>query len=479
MGSLHEASTHAIHTRLHATSQLSQQNHDTHCGMRAGTAIAMALQRSASMSPSILHIQHFSCPHAAETMPALLQQLPNTALTSLHFRYVGGYINDSSLGTALAQLQGLRSLTVGRRFDTGASSTIDPVLKHVSGLARLTALVVDTGSWVGDTAHLRYLPQQLQELDVSVRAVHYDDPRVIIENCNLLLLDHVTGLTRLATDAWLSTGDLLPASLLQLTAPDVVDVEPLQGLLQLRELKLLESSAVTYEILEYLSLMTQLSAVTLMYEMAANFSEIADVQTPQSANAWTHLPVVSLAMFGEARNSHLTDQTLQQISSLSGLKHLTLQQSLVNVLKLCEHLVHLSELESLQISSCFDFDGLHDDAIGRLMRVVAGLPNLERLSLSRVPCNRAAAKLGAARKLTSLVVHDCYISEYAINSILCKTTTLASLELRCCHDIADAVVPVIGMSEQLTRLVLFGTEVSEEGAHELMSFAHIQHLVVL
>ena len=177
------------------------------------------------------------------------------------------------------------------------------------------------------------------------------------------------------------------------------------------------------------------------------------------------------------RGTDVTDDQLQHISHLSGLKHLDLEQCKITDAG-AGHLVGLQQLERLDLSA-FSVDregfGVGDEA----MTVVAQLPSLESidLRLSKVT-DEGLANLAKCLSLRNVGIEGTAVTDGGLEHLL-KLPHLKWLSLGVYDEgtnITDEGLRTLAMMPQLEILNLSGTQITNEGLKHLAPLVNLERL---
>jgi hypothetical protein len=420
----------------------SQREQDAYCDVAAqllvhslqetaarpsiASAAASALSATA-YARAVLKLRSFSASFIRSS--ALLHALPAAALTQLSLQHTSAWrkdldLNSSSIATALAQLHGLRSLTLKGAIGSAC-------LAGVRKMAHLTHLdideAVDIYPWGCD---LQLLPLGLQEVHVKAgRSANFEP-----EAAAVVALGHLTALrtleleTACAIGAWSS----LPRSLTALTvracvlsgSPDSVQHPGIEKLLQLQRLEAGTSSLQQPQLLAALSNLSQLDHISLTYDVLKAAARVAP--------AWRHLSALRVLYLQEGEESATVGPTeslalVQGLAAAISLTHLHIEGPIVHdSVQLCAHLTGLTQLQNLDIRG-----GEHPSSRAEALHLTT-LTNLTRLVISDAPG----------------------VDDTAVSALAMRLTKLQDLQLWRCGLWSAAALPVIAGLTALTNLWL-------------------------
>eukprot|EP00775_Hariotina_reticulata_P001043 gene1043-1381_t len=442
---------------------------------------------------------------------SVLEQLPARHLRQLkigshHGReYWRVYSSSSSIVLdALRQLTNLRALEL-------ESVHAERLLPAIPSLQQLTQLHLDQLTF-RSVPELRNLPSIMQDLSFTV-APNYNGFQ---RKCLQPSLSHLTALTALT-----STGEglfpvhstqILPPALQRLVINDCPSAKPLCALQDLRVLHMVASTTPAGELQLLGRCLPHLSEVVLGYDRDAEVIKVASA-------GWSKLPVKALDL--KVYPGPVMADTVQQLSHLLGLTMLTIAGYDValdcTASQLGKVLVQLTALKELKLAyirmreegaaasgdagaaagtaddlaaatagldqaamqqaamqgpTLGGFLGItgsrRDWAMGRLMRCIARLPQLQSLSISRLTLGCAAVELAAAASLTCLRLQECEICDVVVAAMSVGLKRLQKLNLSCNIQVTPAIVPVISREWQhLTELALWSTKVPPADVEDL------------
>jgi hypothetical protein len=278
----------------------------------------------------------------------------------------------------------------------------------------------------------------------------------------------------------IAEGDVLPPNLPHLEVSGCSSVQPLLSLTGLRTLSIrsCNTSAASLQLLG--------SHLLNLTDVRIEFASREAVEA--AAAGLPSVPVGSLRLNGTAGTFLTRPHAVQQLTGLQSLVCLSLCSNITataaEVATWIRHLTALQRLVLINVSSPEDSHDywLVEPHVEELCGAAAALPQLRSLCLSFIRCTTATAvmQLSAATLLTELRLFDCDgVDDSSIGSIVQSVKGLRDLDVSNCYKrryagASDAVMPVIAVSsQQLTRLKIEHTAVSDEGVMTLRSLKHL------
>jgi hypothetical protein len=380
----------------------------------AGAGAAAAASAAA---PAALQLRSFSTDMIRS--PALLRALPAATLTRLDLQHSICWRNDlnlnsSSIAAGLAQLGGLRSLSL-------YGSAGPACIAAVGQLAQLTHLDLDCVEHQGaGSCSLQLLPPQLQDLIVAVNLASD-----IEDSTAEVALAHITALRNLDLDLYFSAaaGSSVPTSLTALTLSlqretDAADSLQHLGVLHLQQLQKLHLKSSLGEP----ELLTTLTALTMLELSYDNINYAA-----RAAPFWQRLSALHTldlesthGRLGPAESLAL----LQSLAAATSVKELSTRGIAHESVQLCAHLAKLTQLQALTLARV-------GARRADLLQLTA-LTNLTKLHL--YPVNAlgdiaASALVLSLKGLQELEITNCSLRSAAAVPSIATLTALTSLEL--------------------------------------------------
>jgi hypothetical protein len=381
----------------------------------AATAGAAAV--AAAAAPAALQLRSFSTDIIRS--PALLRALPAAALTRLDLQHSGCWrsdldLNSSSITAALAQLGGLRSLSL-------VGSVGPACVAAVGQLAQLTHLNIDhVGHHTAGSCNLQLLPLQLQELSLIVK-IEGSTPEVA--------LAHITALRHLnlRLDCSAAAGSSLPNSLTALTLAvdrksDTADSLQRLGVLDLQQLRKLHVNSP----LRQPELLTALSALTML-----QLSYEDRLTAAHAAPSWQRLSALHTLNLGGAGSILKPADSLallQGLAAATSLKVLSITGDEYTSVQLCAPVAQLTQLQAVSLACTCTTQA---DVLE--LTALTNLTKLCMYAVAAVGDSEASALALRLKGLQELSISHCGLLSAVALPAIATLTRLTTLKLTSSH----------------------------------------------
>jgi hypothetical protein len=379
-------------------------------------AAGAATPAAAAAAPAVMKLRNFSTDLVRS--PALLRALPAATLTRLDLQHGSSWrsglnLNSSSIAAGLAQLGGLRSLSL-------AGSVGPACIAAVGQLAQLTHFYMDYAAHLtAGSCNLQLLPPQLQDLTVAVDLE--DDSEGSTAEVSL---KHITALIDLdlCFSCSVTAGSSLPTNLTALKLEveyqtDADDSLQHLGVLDLQQLQKLQITSS----LRQPELLTALSALTMLQLSYEDRSAAV-----HAAPSWQRLSALhTLDLYSASGTLGPADSLalVQGLAAATSSKALHIPHIVHESVQLCARLATLTQLQALtltrtrttradilQLTPLTNLTELHVSAVAAVDDTAAsalalGLKGLQHLGIEYCGLRSAAAipSIATLTRLTKLI----------------------------------------------------------------------------